>query len=360
MMQQTSPPPFLVMGLPRSRTAWLSKFLTYGPWICGHDQIRYFRTLEDVKSWCMQPFIGSAETIAPVYWRLINRYMPDGRVLIVRRPVVEVVESVLKQGIIGIERPKLIDNMRRFDAKLDQAEQRLPNCISINFDELNDPEICKIVFEHCLGIQFNLKWWEYWNQINVQVSFDAITRYVWTHMVQLNRLNLMARHQMMVDLMLRAPKGARDGLEIREESFDDSFGDAQGLAADHCMLLGEPPDEWTRNNIPLLQKMDAVGALQILTARANGKMFGYLVSMLGETLDSATARSATHTLFFASKEWPGAGLRLQREALKRLKEKGFNEVIMRSGLGIGARVETIYKRIGADFDGKIFRVKLEN
>lgn len=353
-----SPPPFLVMGLPRSRTAWLSKYLTYGPWICGHDQIRYFRGLDDIQSWCMQPFIGSSETMAAPHWRLLNRYMPDGRIVVVRRPVPEVVESILKKGIVGIERVKLMQNMLRLDAKLDQAESRLPNCISVNYDELGDREVARIVFEHALGLPFNLKWFEYWNAINVQVNFDAITRYVWTHMVQLNRLNLMARHQQMADLQVqtRAPIG--DGLEIQEEPFESSFRDGQTLASDHCMLLGDPPDEWTRNNIPLLQRMDAVGRLQILTARSNGKMFGYLVSMLGETLDSASARSATHTLFFASKAWPGAGIRLQREAMKRLKEKGFNEIIMRSGLGVGAKVEKIYDRIGAKFDGKIYKVDL--
>lgn len=354
-----SPPPFLVMGLPRSRTAWFSKFLTYGPWICGHDQIRYFRSLEDIRSWCMQPFIGSAETIGAQYWRLIPRYLPDGRVLIVRRPVVEVVESILKQGVVGIDRAKLMGNMRRMDAKLDQAEARLPDCITVNFDELNDPEVCRVAFEHCLGLPFNYKWWEYWNAINVQVSFEATMRYIWTHMVQMHRLDLMAKHQMMTDLVVRPRQQIRDGLDIQEESFEASFPDSQRLAAEHCMMIGDPPDEWTRNNIPMLQKMDQVGRLQVLTARANGKMFGYLVSMLGETLDSASARSATHTLFFASKEWPGAGLRLAREATRRLKSKGFNEIIMRSGLGVGAKVETIWKRIGADFDGKIFKVKLD-
>lgn len=355
-----SPPPFLVMGLPRSRTAWLSKFLTYGPWVCGHDQIRYFRSLEDIKSWLSQPFIGSAETIAPLYWRLIPRFMADGRVLIIRRPVAEVVESILKQGLVGIDRPKLLTNMLRMDAKLDQAEQRLPNCISINFDELDDQEICKIAFEHCVGLPFNMAWWNYWGQINVQVSMDATMRYMFSHINQLSRVSLMAKHQMMVDLMTRPREGPRDGLEIQEESFDSSFPEAEKLFASHCVAVGEPPDEWTRKNIPLYQKMDAVGMLQVLTARANGKMFGYLVSMLGETTDSATMRSATHTLCFASKEWPGAGLRLHREAIKKLKSKGFDEIIMRSNPGAGERIEAIYKHIGAEFDGKIFRVKLED
>lgn len=351
-------PPFIVMGMPRSRTAWLSKFLTYKPWVCGHDQIRYLRSLDDIVCWFKQPYIGTAETGAAPYWRLIQRYAPDARVLVVRRPVLEVMDSVKKQGVGGLDYPAILRNLIRLDAKLNQAEMRLPNAISINYDELTDPGICRIVFEHCLGMPFNLQWWQYWNAINVQVDFDATIRYVWAHMEQLQRLAFTARHQMMADLISKSPDRIADGLEIKEETFDQSFEDATVLATEHCVLLGQPADEWSRNNILMLQKFDAVGMLQVLTARANGKMFGYLVSMLGETLDSATARSATHTLFFASKEWPGAGLRLQREALARLKAKGFNEVVMRTGTAT-ERLETIYKRIGADYDGRIYRVRLE-
>jgi hypothetical protein len=135
--------------------------------------------------------------------------------------------------------------------------------------------------------------------------------------------------------------------------------DAQNLMSDHCLMIGQPADEWTRNNIPLMQAMDDQGSLQVLTARANGKLFGYLVSILGPSTESTTTRSATQVQFFASKEWPGAGLRLQREALHRLKAKGINEVIMRSWMGPGAKIETLYKRLGAELDGQLYRIRLE-
>jgi hypothetical protein len=353
------PTPFVVFALPRSRTAWLSKFLSFKPWVCGHEQIRYWRTLEDAKSWFMQPYIGTAETIGGPFWRLLPRYAPDCRVLVIRRPVEQVVESMMAHKIGGVDKDKLAVNMGRLNAKLDQIEARCPNTLSVDFEELADFRICQIVFEHCLGQLLPPQWWEYWNQINVQIDLDAAMRYVYTHMAHLLRLNLAARHQMMADLIASPRPDISNGLDIAEERFPQSFKEAQAMFEDHCVAVGEPPDEWTRNNIELLYQMDAVGKLQILTARSNGKLFGYLVSMLGESLDSATAKSATHTLFYASDQWPGAGLRLQREALRRLKEKGFNEVLMRSGLGPGARVETIYKRIGADFDGKIFRIKLD-
>lgn len=353
------PTPFLVMALPRSRTAWLSKFLSFKPWVCGHEQIRYFRTLEDAKSWFMQPYIGSAETLAGPFWRLLPRFAPNCRVLVVRRPVRDVVESVVKFNIIGVDKVKLTENTKRLNAKLDQVEARYPNCISVNYDELGDFDVASLVFEYCLGLKLSPDWFRYWNAINVQIDMDAAMRYVWTHAVPLMRLNYAAKHQMLADMVSKPRPQPDDGLVVAEEPFPQSWDEARQMFEDHCVAVGELPDEWTRNNIELLYKMDAVGKLQILTARSNGQLFGYLVTMLGDNLDLGGTKSATHTLFYASDRWPGAGMRLQREALIRLKSKGYNEVLMRSGTGPGGRVETIYKRIGANFDGKIFRIQLD-
>ena len=64
--------PFLIYALPRSRTYWLSKFLSYGDWVCGHDQIRYFRTIDDIKGWLNLPATGSAETGIAEWWRVVQ------------------------------------------------------------------------------------------------------------------------------------------------------------------------------------------------------------------------------------------------------------------------------------------------
>lgn len=351
------PPPFLVMALPRSRTAWLSKFLSYKPWVCGHEQIRYCRTLDDVKSWFMQPYIGSSETLAGPHWRLLERYAPGCRVLVVRRNVQEVVESTLKFNIAGLERSKLTEGMKRLNAKLDQVESRYHNCISVNFDELGNFQIARIIFEHCLGMELGEGWFNYWNAVNVQIDMDATMRYVWTHAIPISRLNYAAKHQALADMIARPRPQPEDGLTIAEESLPESFDEAQQMFEDHCVAVGQLPDEWTKNNIELLYQMGAVGKLQVLTARSNGQLFGYLVTMLGSEIDT-TNRSATHTLFYASNRWPGAGLRLQKEALIRLKQKGYSEVLMRSGHDGGDRVEVLYKRLGATFDGKIFRITL--
>ena len=48
-------PPFVVFALPRSRSAWLARFLTWGDWMCGHDELRHCRSLDDVRAWLAMP-----------------------------------------------------------------------------------------------------------------------------------------------------------------------------------------------------------------------------------------------------------------------------------------------------------------
>jgi hypothetical protein len=173
----------------------------------------------------------------------------------------------------------------------------------------------------------------------------------------MQRLAIEARHQALADLTAK-PDGIGDGLVIQEESFEPVWRDGAQMFEDHCVASGEPPDEWTRKNIPVLATMDRLGLLQVLTARANGKLFGYLVTMVGSVLSETRDRSATHTLFYADSHWPGAGLRLQRTALAVLKAKGIEDVYMRSGLGPGSRIEVLYRRLGAEPEGRLFKIKL--
>jgi len=180
------------------------------------------RTLDDVKCWFSQPYIGSAETAAAPYWRLVQKYVPGCRVLVVRRPVSEVVESVAKQGIAGIELPRLQRQLIYMNNKLNQVEARLPNTISVSFDELRQYEVCEIVFEHCTGMYLDPKWWEYWNKVNVQAEFDAVTRYVWFHAEPIQRLMKLAQQDML--------GGLREKLSVDSPRYRNGSDNA-GIAA---------------------------------------------------------------------------------------------------------------------------------
>ena len=138
-------PPYVIYALPRSRTFWLSRFLTYRDWNCGHDELLHCRSMDDVGSWLGQPCTGTVETNAAPFWRLV----PYMKTVVIRRPVDEVVDSLRKLGF-QTDQDNFTSYIRNLDRKLDQIERRVPNVLSVSFDELKTEEACKRVFQFCL------------------------------------------------------------------------------------------------------------------------------------------------------------------------------------------------------------------
>jgi len=346
---------FLVLGLPRSRTAWLSRFLTYGDHICGHEELRHCRSIDDVKSWLSMEHIGSAETAAAPFWRLLLRLAPDVRVVVVRRPVADVVESL---AAFGFDRPVMEPMMRRLDAKLGQIVKRVPNVMEVTFNSLNDEQTCKAVFEHCLPYPFDRKHWQKLAGENVQCDMRALVRYASAFRPQLDKLASVARHLELKELASRKPVEPT-GVTFQTEDCASWRRDGRRLFEDHCAIVGEDPREWEDKNWTLFERLEEVGAMQITTARSNGRMFGYLMTLVAPSLVSSKTTSATHTTFYADPGFPGLGMKLQREALARLKARGVNEVVWEAGKrGSGPRLGAMYRRLGAVEHGETYRLQL--
>lgn len=350
-------PPFVVLALPRSRTAWLSEYLSYGDWICGHEESRYFRTIEDVKAWLAQPCTGSADTLAAPWWRLLASLCPGVRVVVIRRPVSEVVESLMRLDL-GLDRETLTRGMRRLDAKLAQIAVRMPNALSVRFADLVQEDVCAKVFEHCLPYPHDAAWWRSLESKNVQCSMPAMMRYAQAFSMQMNRMGAIAKQTILAQFAMRdgAPP---DGVGFQSEPFDAFLADGRAAFAEHSISVGESPDSFLGKNIDLMRALDRLGNMQIMTARSNGRMFGYLMTILSPSLESPKIMTAIHTAFFASTEFPGLGLKLQRAALSELKKRGVHELFFRAGTrGSGLRAGALYRRLGAEKDGELYRLNL--
>ena len=346
--------PFVVMGLPRSRTAWLSRFLSYGDWICGHEELRHCRSLDDVTSWLSQPCVGTCETTAAPFWRLLD---PDIRVVVVRRPVAEVVDSLMRLPGCVFDREALTHAMTRLDRKLDQVVKRC-GALEVSFADLATEETCARVFEHCLPYRHDSEWWAMWDQVNVQCDMRTMMRHFEAFRPALEKLASVAKHRIMTRLALRKCD-APDGFTFQTESFDQWLDGAAHLLAEHHMQIGESPDNWRNKNIPLLRAMDQMGAMQITTARSNGRMFGYLMTLITPSLVTEGMMTAVNTAFFADPACPGIGLKLQREALASFREKGIGEVFWETNtVGGAGRIGSIYRRLGAEEKGSVYRLKL--
>jgi hypothetical protein len=93
--------PFLITGLPRSRTAWLSVFMTTGSSICYHDAIAAIAEIEECAKLFKSEFykfVGVADCgfVFFLDWILENI---KPRTLIVERDPAEVTESLVQLGL---------------------------------------------------------------------------------------------------------------------------------------------------------------------------------------------------------------------------------------------------------------------
>lgn len=320
------------------------------------------RSLDDVKAWLSQDCVGSAETAAAPWWRLLLKYKPGIKIVTIRRPVREVVNSLLAldmHGVCSFDRHELTARMKRLDAKLSQIEQRIPNVLSIDYSDLNKEAVCAAIFEHCLPYQHNWARWAEMAGTNIQISVPQMMRYAMANRSQLAHLASIAKQATLLGFSTKPPILA-DGLSIAQEPFDKFMAEGKALFAEHSIEVGEEPGSYLTKNIPLMRDLDNRGSMQILVARSNGRMFGYLMTVIAPSLETLTGVLAVHTLFFASPEFPGLGAKLQRAALIALRKRRIDEVFFRAGpRGSGPRMGSLYRRMGAHDDGQLFRLSLK-
>ena len=175
--------PFIVYALPRSRTAWLSQFLSYGGWTCHHEAAIKMRSISDVKQLFGAPTTGTVETAAAPGWKILHHHVPGLRAVVVRRPVDEVVRSMMAvqtEGVVTYDEGKLRRGMIYGDRMLAQITEQ-PGVLSVNYDELNDRSVCARIFEHCLLQPMPDSWWNRLRMQNIQVSVADVFRYYWAH-----------------------------------------------------------------------------------------------------------------------------------------------------------------------------------
>lgn len=354
--------PFIVYSLPRSRSFWLSKFLSFSPWHCAHEELAHIRSIDDIKSWLNTDFTGTCETGAAPFWRTIQRLAPEARVVVIRRPVEDVIRSLAALGFDPAVQEK---PMRYLDGKLDQIEQRVPNVLSVHYEALNYPENRKKVFEHCLQMPLDPAWDAAWANTNQQSDVFHHVNYLRAHRPQLEKLRAQIRtielHELSRKQVVREP----DEITTRVEHFDTFAEFMQKGGSDlvelHWAKVGENPAHAHDMNEPLFDTLLERGALQVTTARSNGKLYGYLVTIVGPHLEFAGKTLAVHTSYYASDEFKGLGKLLQSTAEDALRERGVDEIQARAGVrGDGPRMAAVYRRAGWEPYGQLFRRSLKD
>lgn len=314
------------------------------------------RSLDDARTYFTQPNVGSVETGVAPFWRTLESIVPQARIVTIRRPVGDVVDSLMRVSGCRFDRTRIELQARYLDRKLDQIERRA-GALSFHYDDLKRAEVCRSIWRACLPYPWDYGHWASVADVNVQCDLRAMMRYAEAYRPALEKLAAIAKHRTVARMNLRPVSMA--GMTFQAEAFDDWLRDARSLFDEHLVQVGEAPGDWQRKNLVLLRQLHKAGALQIMTARMNGRMFGYLMSIIAPSLETEGRTVAAHTTFFASPDAPGLGLKLQRAALVALKDHGVGEAAMQAGArGSGPRLATMFKRLGAQEDGQVFRLQL--
>ena len=118
-------------------------------------------------------YAGTAETYTVIGWRALRSRLSDAKVVVVRRPISDVVNSSAR--FVG-RSTALVDVLTELNGKLDEISC-FGDVKSFTFDELSTEGACRRLFEHCLGETFDREWWQSLVNVNVQVDVPERLNY---------------------------------------------------------------------------------------------------------------------------------------------------------------------------------------
>ncbi len=160
--------PYFVLGTPRSRTAWLAAFLSTRERPCQHEPSRSLRSHADLLALLRTPDLAASDSALTFRWRDIRRESPGARIVVVRRPLGEVIESAAAAGL-----PPATAALRRLNHELDLLCRAAP-VLSVPFHRLVGQTTCEMVFKFCNGAAPPPGHWAMWRDRNIQADISAV------------------------------------------------------------------------------------------------------------------------------------------------------------------------------------------
>lgn len=336
--------PFVIWSLGRSRTKWLSAFLSAGPWVCCHDLLLRSPSVASFERVLSIPQTGTAETGMPFAAPLVRRLFPAARFVVVRRPVEEVRASFAAHGPAWEMPAGLLEEQR---ALLDRISL-MPGTLTVDFADLAREDVCRAVWEHCLDLPWDRERWEALAGQNIQIDMG---RRAADCVKGLSRIQAFATEV----AAMSAP------VEIRDCSWAEAVaGGIIELGARHFAEAGPSYEgEVYDPNLALYEQCDQAGALQITGAWAGPHLVGYLFFLISPDFNGPR-QSAMRGGVYLRPGWRGVvGMRLYRAALDSLRARGVARAHLRAGTrGVAGRQSALIRALGGVPDGDLFTIDL--
>ncbi len=161
---------FFVIGLPRSRTAWLSNFLTYDDNFCYHEGIDGCSTIEEYKD-KLGENKGDSSTGLMLFD--MNKEFPDSPKVIIEGSVDKAIEFT--KEVYGVYEPEYFYELKD---KLDSIKG-----LRIKFEDINNS--LEQIWEHLIGTPYDKERGSLLKDMNIQTNnyfnydLESMGRLVW-------------------------------------------------------------------------------------------------------------------------------------------------------------------------------------
>lgn len=349
--------PFVVLALPRSRTAWLAKFLAPGQLRCGHDLAIECESVHDFVSYFVdgdQPLAGTIETGSVEGFAALRALMPAAQFIVIRKSEHEVILSLAKLGISGHE----VEDQVCARGRMLDAVSAEPGVITIRHSALASEACCAYLFQLCTGLTHDSARWQRLAGINVQI--DMAER----HGLLRERAEAIAKLKHSAQAFGPMPKPAHSWT-IAREPWAGIWPEIEPLGRQHFAECnaGLSPRPYAPN-AQLMQLMSLAGLLHWWTARdADGRLVGYMSwSVLNdpESTGLVYADQGAWYIEDSGNSW-GMAYELWHRALADLKLMSVRQLYLHHHLqGRGAHLGQFFERQGAAPMKTVYSLWLED
>jgi hypothetical protein len=163
---------FLITGLPRSRTAWLSNFLTIpGQTFCYHELRRWELTVPEMADRLMrrpERYVGTADSALPFYINELMEHLPQAKIIIIDRDDGIVFDSMIAAfgQEFATESGKLLDLTGEALLELKAAFRHTV----VKYNDLDKFDTCREIWNACCPLlEFDNDRWAMLDEFKVEV-----------------------------------------------------------------------------------------------------------------------------------------------------------------------------------------------
>jgi hypothetical protein len=166
--------PFFIVGLPRSRTAWLANLLTVpGQSFCWHEGEAGHGNLEQlVEKMKRRPEsrVGNASSALAFYGDDIYRLLPEARYIIIERDLESAKQALIKVANEYVDVDSVWPHMvKKFNAFIESLSEHY--VLKIRYDQLHDEETCINTWNFATNeLPWDSERWQMLTELNVQAN----------------------------------------------------------------------------------------------------------------------------------------------------------------------------------------------